>query len=109
MWRIWRKINELAKISGSYNPDGNFSHGLCLSGAVPAAQPQTGDYLTVSGVVEDAQGKGVKEVEIEVLVNGKHVLPSITSPWKPAAKAASWDDSGCPRELCPSPRSKSER
>ena len=42
---------------------------------VLAAQPQTGDNLTVSGVIEDAQGKGVKEVEIEVLVNGKHVLP----------------------------------
>jgi Na+/H+ antiporter NhaD/arsenite permease-like protein len=42
---------------------------------VLAAQPQAGDNLTVSGVIEDAQGKGVKEVEIEVLVNGKHVMP----------------------------------
>jgi Na+/H+ antiporter NhaD/arsenite permease-like protein len=49
---------------------------LACSWSVQAAQPQTGDHLTVSGVIEDAQGKGVKEVEIEVLVNGKHVSPA---------------------------------
>ncbi|MFZ0052517.1 MAG: hypothetical protein WAK96_12140 [Desulfobaccales bacterium] len=33
-------------------------------------KPETGDKLTVSGVIEDPQGKGVKEVEIELLLNG---------------------------------------
>ena len=41
----------------------------------PASQPETGDKLTVSGVIADAQGKGVKEVEIELLVNGRQVTP----------------------------------
>jgi Na+/H+ antiporter NhaD/arsenite permease-like protein len=36
---------------------------------------ESGDRLTVSGVIEDAQGKGVKEVEIELLVNGQKVKP----------------------------------
>jgi len=40
-----------------------------------ASQPEKGDSLTVSGVIEDAQGKGVKEVEIELLVNGQAVKP----------------------------------
>jgi len=51
--------------------------GLCsypLPGA--AAPPEAGDRLTVSGFIADAQGKGVKEVEIELLVNGKHVKPA---------------------------------
>ncbi len=38
---------------------------------LPAAAPEAGDVLTVSGIIDDAQGKGVKEVEIEVLVNGQ--------------------------------------
>jgi Na+/H+ antiporter NhaD/arsenite permease-like protein len=42
---------------------------------VSASQPEPGDSLTVSGVIEDAQGKGVKEVEIELLVNGQKVAP----------------------------------
>jgi Na+/H+ antiporter NhaD/arsenite permease-like protein len=42
---------------------------------VSASQPEPGDSLTVSGGVEDAQGKGVKEVEIELLVNGQKVAP----------------------------------
>jgi Na+/H+ antiporter NhaD/arsenite permease-like protein len=41
--------------------------------SVQAAQPEPGDQLTVSGVIENAQGKGVKEAEIEVLVNGQQV------------------------------------
>jgi Na+/H+ antiporter NhaD/arsenite permease-like protein len=47
------------------------------TGPVPgsASQPEKGDRLTVSGVIEDAQGKGVKEVEIELLVNGRPVKP----------------------------------
>jgi Na+/H+ antiporter NhaD/arsenite permease-like protein len=43
--------------------------------ASPASSPETGDNLTVSGVIADAQGKGVKEVEIEVLVKGRKVDP----------------------------------
>jgi Na+/H+ antiporter NhaD/arsenite permease-like protein len=37
-----------------------------------AAAPELGDRLIVSGVVKNPQGKGVKEVEVEVLVNGRH-------------------------------------
>jgi hypothetical protein len=40
-----------------------------------AAPPEQGDHLTVSGIITDAQGKGVKEAEIELLVNGKPVKP----------------------------------
>ena len=43
--------------------------------AASVSLPETGDHLTVSGVMEDAQGKGVKEVEIELLVNGRQVTP----------------------------------
>ena len=42
---------------------------------VSASQPETGEKLTVSGVIEDAQGKGIKEVEIELRVNGRQVTP----------------------------------
>jgi len=45
-------------------------------GPVSASQPQPVDKLTVSGVVADAQGKGVKEVGVELLVNDKHVAPA---------------------------------
>jgi Na+/H+ antiporter NhaD/arsenite permease-like protein len=38
-----------------------------------AATQQSGDRLTVSGVIKNPQGKGVKEVEVEVLVNGQHL------------------------------------
>ena len=41
-----------------------------------ASQPATGDRLTVSGLVTDPMGKGLKEVEVEVLVNGQHVKPT---------------------------------
>ncbi|RJR47983.1 MAG: citrate transporter [Deltaproteobacteria bacterium] len=43
--------------------------------ASPAAQTEKSDHLTVSGIIADAQGKGVKEAEIELLVNGKQVNP----------------------------------
>jgi Na+/H+ antiporter NhaD/arsenite permease-like protein len=43
--------------------------------ASPAAPPETGDHLTVSGIIADAQGKGVKEAEIELLVNGQKIKP----------------------------------
>ena len=50
--------------------------GLCSSPVhVSAAPPDAGDRLTVSGVMADAQGKGVKEVAIELLVNGRQVTP----------------------------------
>jgi len=38
-----------------------------------AAPPAAGDRLTLSGAIKNPQGKGVKEVEIEVLVNGQKV------------------------------------
>ncbi len=41
-----------------------------------ASQPATGDRLTVSGLATDPMGKGLKEVEVEVLVNGRHVKPT---------------------------------
>jgi len=44
--------------------------------AVAASQPQPVDKLTVSGVIGDAQGKGIKEAEIELLLNGQHVTPA---------------------------------
>ncbi len=35
--------------------------------------PGTGDKLTISGVMEDAQGNGIKGVEIELALNGRKV------------------------------------
>jgi len=43
---------------------------------VAASQREKSDNLTLSGVIEDAQGKGIRETEIELLVNGKHVTPA---------------------------------
>jgi len=43
--------------------------------AFPGSPPERSDNLTVSGVMEDAQGKGVQEVEVELLVNGRQVPP----------------------------------
>ncbi len=40
-----------------------------------AAQPAQKDRLTLSGKMKNPQGGGVKEVEIEVLVNGQAVKP----------------------------------
>jgi Na+/H+ antiporter NhaD/arsenite permease-like protein len=52
---------------------------LAAMGAAPwtagAAPPAPADRLTVAGLVEDAQGKGVKDVEIEVLVDGRKLAP----------------------------------
>jgi Na+/H+ antiporter NhaD/arsenite permease-like protein len=44
---------------------------FCLTSLSLAA----GDRLTVSGTFKNPSNKGVKEVEVEVLVNGKHVKP----------------------------------
>jgi Na+/H+ antiporter NhaD/arsenite permease-like protein len=50
---------------------------IILSGpwAALGAPPEAGDRLTVSGVMADAQGKGVKEVGVELLVNGRRLAP----------------------------------
>jgi Na+/H+ antiporter NhaD/arsenite permease-like protein len=41
--------------------------------SLAAPVPETGDRLGVAGMVQNPQGKGIKEVEVEVLVNGQHV------------------------------------
>jgi len=46
------------------------------SSAVFAAPAPVGDHLAVSGLVTNPMGKGLKEVEVEVLVNGQHVKPT---------------------------------
>ena len=55
--------------------------GLPASSAALAAAPDpAGDHLALSGLVTNPMGKGLKEVALEVLVNGQ--------PVKPAAKEA---------------------
>jgi Na+/H+ antiporter NhaD/arsenite permease-like protein len=44
--------------------------------AVAATAPPPGDHLAISGLVTNPMGKGLKEVELEVLVNGQHVKPT---------------------------------
>ncbi|OGP70844.1 MAG: citrate transporter [Deltaproteobacteria bacterium RBG_13_58_19] len=51
---------------------------LCTSlaqAAAPAAPAAPGDRLTVSGVIKNPSNKGVKEVEVQVLVDGRQVTP----------------------------------
>ena len=48
---------------------------LTASPVFAASAPAPGDRLSVSGLVTDPMGKGLKEVEVEVLVNGQHVKP----------------------------------
>ncbi len=43
--------------------------------AAPAPAP-AGDHLALSGLVTNPMGKGLKEAELEVLVNGQHVKPT---------------------------------
>ena len=50
--------------------------GLLAASAVLAAPAPAGDHLAISGLVTDPMGKGLKEVEVEVLVNGQHVKPT---------------------------------
>ena len=51
--------------------------GFLASPAVVAAPaPAPGDHLAISGLVTNPMGKGLKEVEVEVLVNGQHVKPT---------------------------------
>jgi Na+/H+ antiporter NhaD/arsenite permease-like protein len=47
-----------------------------LTTTLAAEVPKTGDRLTVAGMLQNPQGKGVKEVEVEVLVNGQPVKPA---------------------------------
>ncbi|MHB8069136.1 MAG: ArsB/NhaD family transporter [Desulfobaccales bacterium] len=44
-----------------------------LAGPAAAAAPAAGDHLAISGLVTNPMGKGLKEVEVEVLVNGQHL------------------------------------
>ncbi len=46
-----------------------------LAGPAAAAAPAAGDRLAISGLVTNPMGKGLKEAEIEVLVNGQHLKP----------------------------------
>jgi Na+/H+ antiporter NhaD/arsenite permease-like protein len=39
------------------------------------AAPPPGDRLSLSGAIKNLQGKGVKEVEVEVLYGGRHLKP----------------------------------
>ncbi len=41
--------------------------------ALAAPELKTGDRLSVAGVIQNPQGKGVKEVELHVLINGQPV------------------------------------
>ncbi|MCJ7819338.1 MAG: ArsB/NhaD family transporter [Syntrophales bacterium] len=49
--------------------------GLLAASAVLAAPAPAGDRLTISGLVTDPMGKGLKEVEVDVLVNGQYHKP----------------------------------
>ena len=45
---------------------------FCLTSLAMAAPV---DRLTVSGIFKNPSGKGIKEVDVEVLVNGQHIKP----------------------------------
>ncbi len=44
---------------------------VAANGPAPA-----GDHLSISGLVTNPMGKGIKEAEVEVLVNSRHVKPT---------------------------------
>ena len=46
-----------------------------LTPSADAASAPAGDHLTLSGQVMNPMGKGLREAEVEVLVNGRHVKP----------------------------------
>jgi Na+/H+ antiporter NhaD/arsenite permease-like protein len=48
---------------------------LLAGPAALAAPAPAGDHLALSGLVANPMGKGLKEVEVEVLVNGHHLKP----------------------------------
>ena len=73
--------------------------GLLAASAVLAAPAPAGDHLAISGLVTDPMGKGLKEVEVEVLVNGQHLKPAGKEPRSsPASLAAMWRISFCRRD-----------
>jgi len=47
--------------------------GFLAAPVLAAPAPPAGDRLSVAGVINNPQGRGVKEVEVEILVNGHHV------------------------------------
>jgi Na+/H+ antiporter NhaD/arsenite permease-like protein len=49
---------------------------LCLSIPAPAAETGPQDRLSLAGAIKNLQGKGVKEVEVEVLLGGRHLKPA---------------------------------
>ncbi len=53
------------------------SLALVLAAVFSLAFPAlaAGDRLTISGAIKSPANKGIKEVEVEVLVNGRHVKP----------------------------------
>jgi hypothetical protein len=48
---------------------------LCLSVPALAADTSPKDRLSLAGAIKNLQGKGVKEVEVEVLLGGRHLKP----------------------------------
>ena len=52
---------------------GAFLGVTLAAAAVSAPVEKPGDRLTVAGAVKNLQGRGVKEVVVEVLVNGRHL------------------------------------
>ncbi len=53
-----------------------FLAGILAATVSLAAAATPGDRLTVAGMLQNPQGKGVKEVEVEVLVNGQPIKPT---------------------------------
>jgi hypothetical protein len=47
--------------------------GVTLAAAEILAEEKPGDRLTVAGAIKNLQGRGVKEVLVEVLLNGRHL------------------------------------
>jgi len=50
--------------------------GVLLGSTVKSTPAAAGDRLTVSGIFKDSQGKNIREVEVEVLLNGQEVKPA---------------------------------
>ena len=50
--------------------------GLFFTSAAIAVPDPPGDRLLLAGSIKNLQGKGIKEVEVEVLVNGRHAKPA---------------------------------
>jgi Na+/H+ antiporter NhaD/arsenite permease-like protein len=50
--------------------------GVLLGSTVRSTPAAVGDRLTVSGIFKDSQGKNIRKVEVEVLLNGQEVKPA---------------------------------